>query len=104
LWKVRSGRPYIHGMSRHSLAEAQQRLPELIARAAAGEEVVITQVDGPPVVLQPLAEAVRELPPTPSPGDGKAWVDWFKEVQVGRAVPGAPDAAELVRQMRDEGY
>lgn len=37
---------------RHRIEDAQARLPELIERAAAGEEVLIGHPDGPLVVLR----------------------------------------------------
>jgi antitoxin (DNA-binding transcriptional repressor) of toxin-antitoxin stability system len=89
-------------MSRHTLAEAQAQLPELIARARAGEEVAIVLEDGATIGLNPIRQAGRSLPPPPARG-GAELLAWLDAVRVGRVVPGAPDAAELVSRMRDEG-
>jgi antitoxin (DNA-binding transcriptional repressor) of toxin-antitoxin stability system len=91
-------------MSDHSLIEAQVHLPELAARAKAGEEIVIAMEDGVRLVLHRLArEDLPEIPPVPE-RNGPDMEAWFRKVRVGRIVPGAPNAAELIRQMRDEGY
>jgi prevent-host-death family protein len=54
-------------MTKVTLPEAQQRLPELLAAAAAGEVVVITQHAGGEFrlvpVLPPVARSVRPRPP-----------------------------------------
>ena len=86
-------------MSSHSLAEAQHHLPDLIDRAPRGEPVVITRDGAPVVELRPCTAAPEALPATASPEELVAWLDRHR---VGRIVPGAPDAATLVRQMRDE--
>lgn len=89
---------YTVGMSSHSIAEAQERLPELIDRALRGEPVVITR-DGRPVLeLRPVG------------GKDDHWrtpaesVDWLDRHRVGHLSPGAPDAGELVSRMRDEEW
>jgi hypothetical protein len=92
-------------MSDHSLIEAQAHLPQLAARAKAGEEIVIAMEDGVRLVLHRLQlEAPLEIPPVPAGGHGPEMEAWFRKVRVGRIVPGAPNAAELIRQLRDERY
>jgi len=79
-------------MSRHSIAEAKNRLAELIDRALRGEEVVITRHGHPVVELKPISPAVEPITP-------KA-IDWLAERRVGRRMP-REDAAAVVRSMRD---
>lgn len=86
-------------MSSHSLAEAQHHLPDLIERALRGEPVVITR-DGAPVVE--LRACPPRIEPPPADATPEEMVAWLDRHRVGRIVPGAPDAATLVRQMRDE--
>lgn len=88
-------------MSRISLAEAQARLPELISRALAGEEVVVT-TDVAAVRLHVEELGDEDVPPAPPPGDAAALLAWLDRVRVPAVAPGAMDAAELVRRMRDE--
>ena len=42
-----------------TLVEAQTRLPELVARAEAGEEVILTRAGTPVATLNPVADAAR---------------------------------------------
>ncbi len=86
-------------MSRHTLAEAQARLPELIARARAGEEVAIVLEDGATIGLRPDPRS-DAIPPVPQ-DNGEALRRWLALVRGEAPPPGAPDAATLVRQMRD---
>ena len=81
-------------MSTHSVAEAKDRLPELIDRALKGEDVVITR-DG-----RPVAE-LRPIPTTARPVTA-ADLDWLAERRIKVRQP-AEDAGTLVRRMRDEG-
>lgn len=48
-------------MASYSIATGQERLPDLIERAIAGEEVIITPEEGPAVQLRmvPTSEAQR---------------------------------------------
>lgn len=87
-------------MSRISLAEALTRLPDLISRVSAGEEVIIEQVDGPDLLLQRAVERF-DIPDPPPSHDGPALAAWFRAVQVADQ-PGSMNAAELIRKMRDE--
>jgi prevent-host-death family protein len=81
-------------MSTHSVADAKNHLSELVNRALQGEGVVITRRGQPVVELK----AVR---PVPQPIT-KADIEWLRARRVGRLSPDK-DAAELVREMRDEG-
>lgn len=80
-------------MSEHSIAEAKDRLPELIERALNGEGVVITRHGRPIVELRPVELSTRALP--------SEAIDWLAQRRVGRHIP-TQDAAALVRLMRDE--
>lgn len=62
-----------------TMQEAQSRLPELLAQAAAGGEVVITDGDG-----KPLAQLVPSAPPTPTRRMG-----WLKG-KMAELKPGDP--------------
>jgi prevent-host-death family protein len=79
-------------VARHSVAEAKNRLSELIDRALKGEEVVITRHGTEVAELRPLAPAPQSLTPED--------VDWLAARRVGRMPE--EDAATLVRRLRDE--
>jgi prevent-host-death family protein len=80
-------------MSTHSVAEAKNKLPELIDRALKGEGVVITRHGRPVVELKPIPEPVRPVTP--------ADLDWLAAHRVKpRRV--TEDAGILVSRMRDE--
>jgi prevent-host-death family protein len=80
-------------MTQHSVAEAKNRLPELIDRALRGEDVVITRHGHAVVELRPVAS-----PPRPVTA---ADLDWLAEWR--STLPTSPvDGASLVSQMRDE--
>lgn len=80
-------------MGTHTVAEARDRLPELIERAREGEAVVITQ-DGTPVAeLKPVQRPLRALT--------QADIDWLDKHRVPRKHGGI-DAVTLIRNMRDE--
>ena len=80
-------------MGTHSVAEAKNRLPELINRALKGEWVVITRHGLPVVELKPIPEAARPV--------SAADLDWLaaRRVKIGGKTK---DAAEFVSAMRDE--
>ena len=82
-------------MANHSVAEARNRLSELIDQALNGEGVVITRHGRPVVELKPV------------PQDGRAMTEadlaWFKARRIGRGRPGE-DAGSLVSRMRDEDW
>jgi prevent-host-death family protein len=82
-------------MSTHSVAEAKNKLSELIDRALKGEDVVITRHGQPVVEMKPVTKPARRMT--------AADLDWLKArtQQFGRLSP-TEDAATLVRKMRDE--
>ena len=82
-------------MGTHSVAEAKNKLPELIDRALAGEGVIITRHG------KPVAE-LRAIPEPPRPITA-ADLDWLAERRRGRGKP-TVDAGTLVSQMRDEDW
>lgn len=49
-------------MTEVTLAEAQAKLPELVAAAARGEEVLITQPNEPAIKLVPVPTAPKPRP------------------------------------------
>jgi antitoxin (DNA-binding transcriptional repressor) of toxin-antitoxin stability system len=78
-----------------SVAEAQEQLPDLIARALRGERIVITH-DGQPVVeLRPVQPQPPARPVT------AADIAWLKAGRI-RARGPLGDAGALVSDMRDE--
>jgi prevent-host-death family protein len=80
-------------VSTHSVADAKNRLPELIDRALKGEGVVITRHGRPVVELKPIPEPARAV----SPAD----LDWLAAHRIGR-LSATDDAGRLVSKMRDE--
>jgi antitoxin (DNA-binding transcriptional repressor) of toxin-antitoxin stability system len=80
-------------MSTHSVAQAKDRLPELITRALEGEAVVITLNGRPAVELK--AVSLPGHPVTP------AELDWLAQRRIAR-LSVANDAGSLVSRMRDE--
>jgi len=79
-------------VSTHSVAEARNRLSELIDRALSGEGVTITRHGHPVVELKPIAKA-------PGPVTAEK-LDWLASRRVGKR--GAEDAGAFVSRMRDE--
>jgi prevent-host-death family protein len=79
-------------MGTHSVAEAKNRLPELIDRALKGEDVVITRHGRPVVELKPIKEPAR-------PVSAEA-LDWLAARRVGKRAK--EDAGTFVSRMRDE--
>jgi antitoxin (DNA-binding transcriptional repressor) of toxin-antitoxin stability system len=80
-------------MSTHSVAEAKNRLPELIDRALRGEGVIITRHG------RPVAE-LRAIPEPPRPVSLTA-LDWLAERRV-KTRRVRPPAGTLVSRMRDK--
>jgi prevent-host-death family protein len=80
-------------MSTHSVAEAKNKLPELIDRALKGEGVVITRHGHPVVELRPLAYPERQVT-----DDDIGWLD---KRRIKRRKPSI-DSVKLIREMRDE--
>lgn len=92
-WTEGRNSAYLWHMGTHTVAEARDRLPELIARAREGEAVVITE-DGMPVAeLRPVAGRPRRIT--------SADVEWVKAHRAPRLAK-TIDAVSLVREMRDE--
>lgn len=80
-------------MGKHSVAEAKNKLSELIDRALEGEGVVITRHGRPVVELRPI-------PKSPKPLTDEA-IDWLVKHRVGRRPP-REDAGTAVSKLRDE--
>lgn len=80
-------------MSTHSVAEARNQLSELIDRALAGEDVVITRHGRPVVALTAVPAPVRPIT--------AADLDWLAERRGGRPVADR-DAGALLSSMRDD--
>lgn len=82
-------------MGHHSVADARNNFSELLARAERGEEVVITR-HGSPVAR--LSSIVRDTEPDKRLARERLMANSIKP------IAGPVDSAELVREMRDEGY
>jgi prevent-host-death family protein len=80
-------------MSTHSIAEAKNRLSELIDRALNGEGVVITRHGKPVVELKPIPEPTRAV--------SAADLDWLAAHRIGR-LSATDNSGTLVSKMRDE--
>lgn len=80
-------------MSKHSVADAKNKLSELIDRALDGEGVVITRHGRPVVELKPVEKTAKPITPET--------LDWLKQRRVGRRMP-REDAVATVRKLRDE--
>jgi antitoxin (DNA-binding transcriptional repressor) of toxin-antitoxin stability system len=80
-------------MSSHSVAEAKNRLPELIDRALEGEDIVITRHGRPVVELKAIPGQAKPVTSTD--------LDWLAARRVGRKLPD-DDAGTFVSKMRDE--
>ncbi len=80
-------------MSTHSVAEAKNKLPELIDRALKGEGIVITRHGHPVAELRPIPAPERRIT-----DEDIAWLDAHR---VG-SHPAAIEAGTLVSTMRDE--
>ncbi len=80
-------------MGNHSVADAKNRLPELIDRALSGQSVVITRHGRPVVELKPIPERARPIAP--------ADLDWLAARRL--KVKGIKKSAgDFVSAMRDE--
>jgi prevent-host-death family protein len=79
-------------MGNYSVADAKNRLPELIDNALKGENVVITRHGQPVVELRPISKPARKIT--------AAALDWLAERRVGKRA--REDAGALVSRMRDE--
>jgi prevent-host-death family protein len=76
-------------MKQVGIKQARQELPDLIDRAEAGEEVIITRQGKPVAKLVPAPRAMKPLPS-------------LAEFRRGAGRPGTP-AAQLVREERNAG-
>jgi prevent-host-death family protein len=83
-------------MSTHSVAEAKNKLSELINRALRGEGVVITRHGRPVVELKPVERK-------PRPAMTEADFEWLRARRERLPMP-KTDAVSLIRQMRDEDW
>jgi prevent-host-death family protein len=81
-------------MGTHSVAEAKNKLPELIDRALKGEGVVITRHGRPVVELKPIPQPVRPVTPED--------LDWLAARRL-KLRNVTEDAGTLVSKTRDEG-
>ena len=81
-------------MANHSVAEAKNKLSELIDRALRGEGVVITRHGKPVAELRPIPAPPRRVT--------KADIDWLEAHRVGKAS--AEDAGTFISKMRDEDW
>jgi prevent-host-death family protein len=83
-------------MSTHSVADAKSHLSELIDNALRGDEVIITRHGTPVVEIRAVMKQARVMT-----GEAMEWLD------ANRVIPQRPptqNAAELIRQMRDEDW
>jgi len=83
-------------MSTHSVAEAKNKLSELINRALKGEGIVITRHGQPVVELKPVEARKR---PTMTEAD----FEWLRAHRA-RLTPSKVDAGTFVSEMRDEEW
>ncbi len=83
-------------MTEHIVAEAETSLSDLIDRALAGEDVVITRA-GRPVVELKLVQ-----PPVAGPITDEA-LDWLAANRVGMKLANE-DAGTFISRMRDEDW
>ena len=74
-------------MKQIGIKQARQKLPDLIDRAEAGEELIITRHGRPVAKLVPVLRTLKRLPS-------------LAEFRRGVGRPGTP-AARLVREERD---
>lgn len=88
----------IFRMGKHSLDDVKARLSELIDRARAGEEVVITR--GNKAVARITALDEGEPAPASPRRSSADMIEWLRAHRVKPSVIG--DAGKLVREMRDE--
>jgi len=82
-------------MSSHSVAEAKNRLPELIDLALKGEDVIITRHGHPVVKLNPVSLSPRPV--------SKEDLDWLDTHRVGKKRR-RENAGRLVSRIRDEDW
>jgi prevent-host-death family protein len=79
----------------YSVAEAKNKLSQLIKRAVAGEDIVITSHGQPVVALKPVRHAAKRMTE-----DDFEWL----EAHRARLTPLKTDAGTFVSEMRDEEW
>ena len=80
-------------MSTHSVADAKNRLSELIDRALGGEGIIVTRHGTPVVELR----AIRPAPPPVSEAD----IGWLASRRI-PACPGRETPSQTLAAQRDE--
>jgi prevent-host-death family protein len=83
-------------MGKHSVAEAKSHLSSLIDRALDGDEVIITRHGTPVVEIRPVVKQARVLT--------HEAIEWLDANRVVPQRPATQNAAEIIRQMRDEDW
>ena len=81
-------------MGTHSVAEAKNKLPELIDRALKGEDVVITRHGHPVAELKAIPKKVGPITPEA--------LDWLAARRL-KLRNVTEDAGTLMSKIRDEG-
>ncbi|KMO18725.1 type II toxin-antitoxin system Phd/YefM family antitoxin [Methylobacterium platani] len=78
-------------MAYYTLEDATAHFPELLARACAGEEIIITRLGEDPIQLKPVeSRSVTK--------------EEIERLRANRVKPLKPfDSTSLIRRMRDEG-
>jgi prevent-host-death family protein len=84
---------YLSAMTTYSVAEAKSKLSELIDRALAGEDVVITRRGRAVVRLHPVPPPARQL--------NHEDLDWLAARRLDTAAPKS-DAGRLLSTIRDK--
>ncbi len=84
-------------MSQHTVAEAKNKLPELIKRAEKGEDVVITRHGTPVAKISKIAANIEPKRIT------KEAIEWLDKHRVKGKIP-KEDAGKFVSRMRDEEW
>lgn len=87
-------------MAVYGVAEAKNNFTHLLDRVQEGESITITRHGKPIAELKAPAKPVT---PTLTPEERQAWYDAFVKRRDERPALDV-SAADLVRQMRDEGY
>ena len=89
-------------MSTHSVAEAKNKLSNLINRALKGEGIVITRHGQPVVELKPVQREPRHFAPKPR-WTAEEQLEWLRTRRA--LLPHSKvDAGTFVSQMRDEEW
>ncbi len=83
-------------MTTYSVAEAKDKLSELIDRALRGEGVIVTRHGTPVVELRPVRAAPRPIT--------QADIDWLRAHRFHPEKPFEEDSGALISRMRDEEW